>query len=88
MKGFSKKKEKRRCNLFVEHVLTLKGILIYIRCKQILFDSTYRRYLEQTNSESESTSVDARVEGLGEVPDLTLLTRELVLWEHSFSLGK
>ena len=43
VKGFSKKKEKRRCNLFVEHVLTLKGILIYIRCKQILFDSTYAR---------------------------------------------
>jgi len=35
------------------------GIPIYVICRQILFNFTYMRYLEQLNSYSESTSRDA-----------------------------
>lgn len=39
------------CRTYIE--LISKCIPIYIRCTQILFDSTYTRYLEQSNSYSQ-----------------------------------
>ena len=37
---------------------------IYIRCRQILFDSSCTGYLEYSNLESEGTVVDARSQGV------------------------